>query len=191
MTILTGKIWSLIVATLLVSGTLLGQTNNNRSTTTEQSTKNREKLKLYQNTRGLLLGYERGRTDYLLVGYHYNWKKIRLKKPTIHAVEGIGSVAPFTGILGLQASYWQRQGRFKLTYGGQVGYFTNFEQSTLSLGPTVGIRLLGLHAQTGFNLLSEPEVEANRLFLRLSLLLGGHTRVHSKRGDKKKDILKW
>ena len=157
----------------------------------EKDKENKDRLKLYQNTQGILIGYEKGRSDMLNVGYHYNWKKIRLKKPTIHAVEGIASVNPFDGILGIQGSYWQRIGRFKWTYGGRIGAFTDFSESTLSVGPVVGFRILGIHGQTGVNLLSNSEVNANILYLNLSLLIGTNTRIHSQKGDKKKDILKW
>jgi hypothetical protein len=184
--------WLTLLFTVFVSvNCLQAQIFNRSGSDDKDKDQKKEKLKVYQETRGYIIGYERGRTDMLRLGYHANWKKIRLKKPTIHAVEGFASVAPFTGILGLEGAYWQRQGRFKWTYGGRFGYFTNFDEGTVSVGPAIGFRLLGLHAQGGFNLLSNPDVEANRLYLSLSFLIGSHTRVHSKKGDKEKDIIKW
>lgn len=151
----------------------------------------KDKLKLYQSSRGVLVGYERGRVDMIQLGYHYNWKKIRLQKPVIHATEAYFDLAPFEGIVGARVAYWQRQGRLKFTYGGHAGFFTDFNESTFSLGPSVGFRLLGFHGQLGYNLLSNPDVNANRLYASLSFFIPTHTKLSSKKGDKEKTILKW
>ena len=151
----------------------------------------KDKLKLYQSSRGIMLGYERGRVDMLQLGYHYNWKKIRLQKPVIHATEAYLDISPFEGVYGARAAYWQRQGRLKFTYGANLGYFTNFRESTLAIGPSVGIRILGIHGQAGYNLLSNPNVEANRLYVSLSVFFPQHTKISTKKGDKEKTILKW
>lgn len=138
-----------------------------------------------------MLGYERGRMDMLQVGYHYNWKKIRLKEPVIRATETYLEYAPFNNVLGAKATYWQRHGRLKLTYGGHVGYFTDFDQGSLSLGPSVGFRLLGFHAQLGYNLLLNQAVDANRLYVALNFFIPQHSKLFSRKGEKEKNILKW
>ena len=157
----------------------------------EQEKDKKDKFKLYQSSRGLLLGYERGRMDMLQIGYHYNWKKIRLKEPVIRATEAFVEFAPFTGVLGAKATYWQRHGRLKLTYGGHLGFFTDFDHSSLSFGPSVGFRILGFHGQLGYNILTNPQVEANRLYVSISFFIPQHTKLFSKKGEKEKTILKW
>ena len=157
----------------------------------EKEKDKKDRLKLYQSSRGILLGYERGRMDMLQVGYHYNWKKIRLKEPVIRATEAYLEYAPFNNVLAAKAEYWQRHGRLKFTYGGHLGYYTDFDAGSLGIGPSVGFRLLGVHGQLGYNLLSNRAVDANRLYLRLSLFIPQHTKLSSKKGEKEKTILKW
>ena len=152
----------------------------------------KERRKIFQSTNGLLLGYEKGRNDYIQLGYGYNWKKIRLRKPVIRAVDGFVEYNFWENVIGFKAAYWQRHGRLKLTYGGHVGYFSDFEQGSLSIGPSVGFRLLGFHGQAGVNiLLNNPEIAANKLYLSLSYLIPYHTRLFSKKGDKERTIFRW
>lgn len=157
----------------------------------EKAKKDKDKLKLYQSSRGPLIGYERGRMDMLQLGYHYNWKKIRLKEPIIRATEAYLEYAPFTNVLGVKAGYWQRHGRLKFTYGGHLGYFTDFEYGSPALGPAIGFRLLGFHGQLGYNLMLNREIEANRLYLSLNFFIPRHTKMFTKKGDKEKTIMKW
>ena len=153
---------------------------------------NNDRRKFYQSSNGLLLGYEKGRNDFFQLGYEYNWKKMRLTKPVIRAVDGFMEYNFWENVLGMKAAYWQRHGRLKLTYGGHVGYFTDFDQASLSIGPSAGFRILGFHAQAGFNiLLNNPEIEANKLYLSLSYFIPYHTKVFSKKGDKTRNYLKW
>lgn len=157
----------------------------------EEEKEKKDRLKLYQSSRGVLLGYERGRMDMVQVGYHYNWKKIKLKKPVIRTTEAFLEYAPFNNVLGAKLAYWQRLGRLKFTYGGHLGYFTDFSHGSLSLGPSAGFRLLGFHGQLGYNLFTNPEVDANRLYLSLSFFIPQHTKLSSKRGEKKKTLMRW
>ncbi|AHM60010.1 hypothetical protein D770_08735 [Flammeovirgaceae bacterium 311] len=182
------KKFSLLLALLLTSLVCHAQWPFNKN---EDEKDKRDKTKVYQSSRGILLGYERGRMDMVQVGYHSNWKKIRLKKPVIRSTEAFLEYAPFNNVLGLKAAYWQRHGRLKFTYGGHVGYFTDFDEGSVSIGPSAGFRLLGFHGQLGYNLFVNPEVDANRLYLSVSFFIPQHTRLHTKKGDKEKTILKW
>ena len=152
----------------------------------------KERRKFYQSSDGLLLGYERGRNDFFQLGYEYNWKKIRLEKPVIRAVDGFVEYNFWENVLGVKGAYWQRHGRMKLTYGGHIGYFTDFNAGSLSIGPSVGFRILGFHGQAGYNiLLNNRDIEANRLYLSLNYFIPYHTELFSKKGDKKKTLIKW
>lgn len=154
----------------------------------------KERRKFYQSSRGLLVGYERGRNDFLQVGYEYNWKKIRLRRPVIRAVDGFMEYNFWENVLGFKAAYWQRHGRAKLTYGGHAGYFSNFENSSLSIGPSVGFRILGFHGQAGYNfLLNDPdrEIAANRLYLSINFFIPYHSKLFSRKGDKEKTLFRW
>lgn len=154
----------------------------------------KERRKFYQSSRGPLVGYERGRNDFFHLGYEYNWKKIRLKKPVIRAVDGFMEYNFWENVLGLKVAYWQRHGRAKFTYGGHAGYFSNFDKASLSVGPSIGFRILGFHGQAGYNfLLNDPEREiaANRLYLSVNFFIPYHSKLFFRKGDKKKNILKW
>lgn len=153
----------------------------------------KERRKFYQSSRGPLLGYERGRNDFIQLGYEYNWKKIRLKEPVIRAVDGFAEYNFWENVLGVKVAYWQRHGRMKLTYGGHVGYFTDFEYSSPSVGPSVGFRILGFHGQAGYNFLlsNRREIEANRLYLSLNYFLPRHSKLFWKKGEKEKNLLRW
>ena len=152
----------------------------------------KEKRKFYQSTSGLLIGYERGRNDFFQLGYSYNWKKISLKKAVTHSADGFVEYNFWENVLGMKAAYWQRQGNLNWTYGIQGGYFTDFNQLSLSLGPSVGFRILGFHGQAGYNiLLNNRDIEANRLYLSVNYLIPYHSKLYMKKGKKEKTIFKW
>lgn len=180
------KPFSLLILLLLSSFSAFAQWPFNK-----EEKEKKDRLKLYQNSRGIILGYERGSTDMIRFGYQYNWKKVRLQKPVIRAAEGYLELAPFTGVLGGKLAYWQRIGRLKFTYGAQAGAVTDFSESSLSLGPTLGFRLLSFHGQLGYNILSNEAVEANRLFVSITAFIPLHSKLSSRKGDKEKTILKW
>jgi hypothetical protein len=152
----------------------------------------KERRKFYQSTNGLLIGYERGRNDYFQLGYSYNWKKISLKKAVIRSVDGFVEYSFWENVLGMKAAYWQRHGNLNWTYGVHGGYFTDFGQLSLSLGPSVGFRILGFHGQAGYNfLLNGRDIEANRLYLSVNYLIPYHSKLSTKKGRKEKTIFKW
>ncbi|WP_017733534.1 hypothetical protein [Nafulsella turpanensis] len=186
------KYWTGLVLMLLLISPAVAEAQLFGKKEEDDKKSKKERRKIFQSTNGLLLGYEKGRNDYFQLGYGYNWKKIRLSKPVTRAVDGFVEYNFWENVLGMKVAYWQRHGRLKLTYGGHAGYFTDFDQGSLSIGPSVGFRLLGFHGQAGYNiLLSNPEIAANKLYLSLSYLIPYHTRLFSRKGDKEKTIFRW
>lgn len=180
----------LLLAALLYSNTTQAQLFGLNQ---DKDKDKKEKRKFYQSSRGPLFGYERGRHDFIQLGYGYNWKKIRLKEPVIKGLDGFAEYNFWQNVLGAKAAYWQRHGRMKLSYGAHVGYFTNFEHSSPSIGPSIGFRILGFHGQAGYNFLltNRNEIEANRLYLSLNYFIPRHTKLFWKKGDKEKTLMRW
>lgn len=117
---------------------------------------------------------------------------MRLTKPVIRAVDGFIEYNFWENVMGVKAAYWQRHGRLKLTYGGHIGYFTDFNSASMSIGPSVGFRILGFHGQAGYNiLLNNPEIEANKLYLSVNFFIPYHTKLFSKKGDKERTYIRW
>ena len=184
------------LAVFITSQTAHGQIFGNKEDKEQKDKKEKkdknDRRKFYQSSNGLLLGYERGRNDFFHLGYEYNWKKIRFKRPVIRAVDGFAEYNFWENVIGMKAAYWQRHGRMKLTYGGHVGYFSDFKESSLSVGPSVGFRILGFHGQAGYNImLSQNEIRANRLYLSLNYFIPYHSKISTRKGGKEKNILKW
>lgn len=180
----------LFLLTLGGSKTASGQIFGNKEDKDQNDKKDRRKF--YQSSNGLLIGYERGRNDFLQVGYEYNWKKIRLQKPVIRAVDGFVEYNFWENVLGVKAAYWQRHGRMKFTYGGHIGYFSDFNEITPSIGPSVGFRIIGFHGQAGYNiLLKDTDIQANKLYLSLNFFIPYHSRLFSRKGGQEKNILRW
>lgn len=111
--------------------------------------------KLFQRNTGMILGWQRGRYTAIELGVEAHWRKISLLKPHI-----IGATANMeynfgSNVLGYKAGAWMKRGRINLTYGANIGYFTNFKDGhRFGIGPSVGFRLLGFHLINGFNFLT-------------------------------------
>lgn len=131
--------------------------------------------KLFQRNTGMILGWQRGRYTAIELGVEGHWRKISLLKPhiigaTINMEYNFGN-----NVLGYKAGAWMKQGRINLTYGANVGYFTNFKGGhRFGAGPSVGFRLLGFHLLNGFNFLTADgaastnhPVAVNSLFISL------------------------
>jgi hypothetical protein len=131
--------------------------------------------KLFQKNRGMVLGLQKGKYTSIEFGGEAHWRKISLLKPHI-----IGATANLEynfekNVLGYKAGAWMKRGRINLTYGANVGYFTDFnEGSKFSFGPSVGFRLLGLHLINGYNFTlkektgsSETPIEVNTVYMSL------------------------
>ncbi len=117
--------------------------------------------KLFQRNTGMILGWQRGRYTAIELGVEGHWRKISLLKPHV-----IGATANMdynfgSNVLGYKAGAWMKRGRINLTYGANIGYFTNFKDGhRFGAGPSVGFRLLGFHLVNGINFLT-PDKSAN------------------------------
>lgn len=131
--------------------------------------------KLFQRNTGMILGWQRGRYTAIELGVEGHWRKVSLLKPHV-----IGATANMeynfgSNVVGYKAGAWMKQGRINLTYGANIGYFTNFKGGhRFGVGPSVGFRLLGFHLINGFNLLTadksattEHPVAVNSLYIAL------------------------
>ena len=108
--------------------------------------------KLKQRNQGVILGIQRGRSTAIELGGEAHWRKISLKDPTI-----VGATANLEynfgdHMIGYKAGMWMKRGRVNLTYGGNVGYHTDFKgRQIFTAGPAIGFRMLGLHLINGYN----------------------------------------
>lgn len=108
--------------------------------------------KLKQRNQGVILGLQRGRSTAIELGGEAHWRKISLRDPQI-----IGATANLEynfseHMVGYKAGMWMKRGRVNLTYGGNVGYHTDFKgRNIYSIGPAIGFRMLGLHLINGYN----------------------------------------
>jgi hypothetical protein len=108
--------------------------------------------KLRQRNHGVIVGLQRGRSTAIELGGEAHWRKISLKDPHI-----IGATANMEydfsqHMVGYKAGMWMKRGRVNLTYGGNIGYHTDFKgRNIYTAGPAVGFRLLGLHLINGYN----------------------------------------
>lgn len=131
--------------------------------------------KLRQRNHGVIVGIQRGRSTAIELGGEAHWRKISLKDPHI-----IGATANMEydfsqHMVGYKAGMWMKRGRVNLTYGGNIGYHTDFKgRNIYTAGPAVGFRLLGLHLINGYNFqMGDTEVDkdggtgVNKLYMSL------------------------
>lgn len=130
--------------------------------------------KLLQRNHGVIVGIQRGRSTAIELGGEAHWRKISLKKPQI-----IGATANMEydfsqHMVGYKVGGWMKQGRVNFTYGGNLGYHTDFKgRNIFSAGPAVGFRFAGLHLINGYNfLMGDTEFDkegtgVNKLFMSL------------------------
>lgn len=114
--------------------------------------------KLFQRNTGMILGWQRGRYSVIELGVESHWRKLSLLKP--HLVGATVNMEYNFGnhVLGYKAGAWMKRGRINLTYGANLGYFTNFKGGhRFGFGPAVGFRLLGFHLINGFNFLTSDQ----------------------------------
>lgn len=131
--------------------------------------------KLFQRNLGMIAGIQRGKNTAIEFGGEAHWRKISVLKPHV-----IGATANMeynfsSNVIGYKAGLWMKRGRINLTYGANVSYYDNFKGgSRFGFGPSVGLRLLGLHLVNGLTFLTkdnseatEKPVEANTLYISL------------------------
>lgn len=126
--------------------------------------------KLYQRNIGAIVGLQRGRSTFIELGGEAHWRKIGLKKPYIYGATANLEYNFGNHIIGYKAGMWMKHGRVNLTYGGNISYYTDFnDNNQFGIGPAVGFRLLGLHFINGYNfLIGDKDVKGpNTLYVTL------------------------
>lgn len=82
----------------------------------------------------------------------------------------------FNPILGYDLGFWRKENTVGLTYGLNACMRTNFDQYRLGVCPTIGLKVLQFHIQTGYHLLypfnrNYTSFDTNTLFLSVRYLL--------------------
>jgi hypothetical protein len=122
---------------------------------------------------GPYFGVQRGLFWVGEVGGEMQFKKVKLVKPVTQAIH-TGVNYNFTNnVLGYDAGYWIKFGRFNFTYGGNVIMRTDFKQTSVGFAPMVGFKLTQFHIQTGYNFLTPSSTVklTNTFFIALRFVL--------------------
>ncbi|MDG1428171.1 MAG: hypothetical protein P8H56_13695 [Crocinitomicaceae bacterium] len=120
---------------------------------------------------GPYFGIQRGKYTVLEIGAARQWKKIRIKQPVIHAAH-VGFNYNFKyNMLGYDMGYWYKPNRIGLTYGGNIFFRTNFDNTRLGIAPVLGFRFAILHLQTGYHFMTRlpDNFETNKFFVSLRI----------------------
>lgn len=141
-----------------------------------------------KNSVGMIGGIERGKYTFLELGIERHWKKFKLRRAPTIAVNANLEYNFTHNVLGYNAAAWFKVGRVNLTYGVNLNYITDFDNTKMGLGPQIGFRLLGFHLVNGYNFLFGSEnLKANNTFyigLRYYFPLDAKTRVRNKNKSK-------
>ena len=130
-------------------------------------------LDIHVRKSGPYFGVQRGLFWVGEVGGEMQFKKVKLIKPITQAIH-TGVNYNFTqNVLGYDAGYWVKFGRFNFTYGGNVIMRTDFKQTSVGFAPVVGFKLTQFHIQTGYNFLTPSSTKAltNTYFIALRFVL--------------------
>ncbi|MEN8929452.1 MAG: hypothetical protein ABF242_03155 [Flavobacteriales bacterium] len=118
---------------------------------------------------GPYLGLQRGKFTNLEIGYELQRKGVKLIKPTTHALNAGFDYNLFENVLGFSVGYWQKKGRLNLTYGANLVYKTDFDNTKFGIAPTLGFKLSIAHLQVGANILSKSNNFENTNLFFVSL----------------------
>lgn len=82
----------------------------------------------------------------------------------------------FNPILGYDLGFWHKENTVGLTYGLNACMRTNFDQYRVGVCPTIGLKVLQFHIQTGYHLLypfnrNYASFDTNTLFLSVRYVL--------------------
>jgi hypothetical protein len=137
---------------------------------------------------GPYFGLQQGKYTVAELGGEMQWRKIRLKKPTTHAVNAGIDYNLTENVLGFNSGYYYKGGRTKLTYGGNIVYRSNFTNNRFGIGPTLGYKLFGFHGQVGYFLLTPHDTfkNTNTLYVSLRFVLINNRDMEVKSRWKKK-----
>jgi hypothetical protein len=132
----------------------------------------RDKFKLNKNEKKPLIetkvrqsgpyaGLQLGKYNALEVGGEMQWKRATLKEFNLHSITLGADYNIFEHGLGFSAGYYHKSKRVAFTYGGQLLYRSNFDESRFGVAPVIGYKILMLHAQLGFSILTPSETFKN------------------------------
>ena len=108
----------------------------------------------------------KGRIGNLIL--HISWKAVDCFYGIIYAAKN--------PILGYDLGFWHKENTIGITYGMNVCMRTNFDQYRVGICPTIGIKILQFHIQTGYHLLypfnrNYASFDANTIFLSARFLI--------------------
>ncbi|MFT5860670.1 MAG: hypothetical protein ACI865_002784 [Flavobacteriaceae bacterium] len=120
---------------------------------------------------GPYFGLQRGKYTVVEIGIERQWKKIRLRKPIIHAAHAGFNYNFKYNMLGYDMGYWYKPNRIGLTYGANLFFRTNFNDTRAGIAPVVGFKFALLHLQTGYHFMPRlpDNFETNRFFVSLRI----------------------
>lgn len=126
-------------------------------------------LKVYTRSYGALIGVQRGKYTFIELGAEKHWTKVRLVKQKTYSLGATMEYNFKNNVIGYKVSGWTKVGRINLTYGINLCYFTNFNESRYGAGPAIGFRLLGFHFINGYNFTfgAKDFNEFNKLYISL------------------------
>lgn len=129
---------------------------------------------------GPYFGLQKGKFIIAELGGERQWKELQFRKPKTHAVN-IGLNYDFTNnVLGYDLGYWYKSTNVGFTFGGSLLLRTDFNNTRIGFTPVIGYKIWQLHAQTGYQLLSNKPAtsfEANNLFISLRFVLINNTKI--------------
>jgi hypothetical protein len=130
---------------------------------------------------GPYIGIQSGRFYAGEVGIEKQWKRSdKFLESTTNALHmGVNYSYDFSNfhpILGYDLGFWHKENTVGLTYGMNFCMRTNFDQYRLGICPTIGIKILQFHIQTGYHLLApfnrnNASFDANTIFLSVRFLI--------------------
>lgn len=159
----------------------------------DEKKSSKPKIKVYQSTSGMLVGYQRGKVNFFELGAERNWRRIRLVKPRVFAISGTAEYNLWHNTMAIRVGAWRKVGRLRFTYGLHGGYFTDFDGGNAGFGPAIGFKLLGFHGQLGYNyLIGQPRVEqVNSLYMNLRYFIPLHSQMDVEKNGKRSRLFKF
>jgi len=143
-------------------------------------------LEINVQKKGVYFGLQQGRYTFAELGAELQFKRVKLKNPTTQAIQFGAEYNLFENVLGFNLGAYRKPGRFDFTYGANVLYRSNFYESRFAFGPSLGYKIFGLHAQTGY-LFHTPATSfdsINTLYISLRFLLVNNRKMKIKRRGK-------
>lgn len=141
------------------------------------------KFRVFTRSYGFLLGVQGGKYTFIEMGVESHWRKIALTKPRLLGLCANVEYNFGFNTLGYKAGIFHKVGRINFTYGLNLNYYTNFENSKVGLGPAIGFKLLGFHLLNGYNFMfgrSEFK-EYNTLYVTIRYFFPLKNKVRIKR----------